>query len=57
MNGMQMQAPPHDALGWGIVIFGSIATLWTMIAACYYTLRPGETGTDHPKRLILRNDR
>jgi hypothetical protein len=44
-------------IGWLIVATGTLATLWTIAAALYFTIRPGETEPDHPKRLILRNDR
>ena len=57
MNGMQMQPPAHDVLGWSIVIAGSALTLWSMAASVYWTIRPGETQPNHPKRIVLRNDR
>jgi hypothetical protein len=44
-------------IGGIIVAVGTIATLWTICAAVYWTVHPGETDPDHPKRLILRNDR
>jgi hypothetical protein len=44
-------------IGWAIVAVGTLATLWTIAAAMYWTIRPGETNPDHPKYLILRNDR
>lgn len=44
-------------IGWIIVAVGSLATLWTFGACIYWTLHPGETSPDHPKRLILRSDR
>ncbi|HLI95130.1 MAG TPA: hypothetical protein VKT72_03465 [Candidatus Baltobacteraceae bacterium] len=44
-------------IGWIIVIVGTAATLWTICAAIYWILRPGETEPDHPKRIILRDDR
>lgn len=53
---MRMQAG-HDALGWFVIAAGSIATIWTIAIALYWIVRPGETAPDHPKRLILRNDR
>lgn len=40
-----------------IVAIGTLATLWTIGAALYWTIRPGETEPDHPKRMILRSDR
>jgi hypothetical protein len=57
MNGMQMQPQPHDIAGWIVVAIGSIATIWSFILAVYWTIRPGETNQDHPKRMILRSDR
>lgn len=44
-------------IGWIIVGIGAVATLWTICAAIYWTIWPGETDADHPKRLILRDDR
>lgn len=44
-------------IGWAIVAIGTLATLYTIVAAVYWMVRPGETEPDHPKRLILRNDR
>lgn len=44
-------------IGWIIVAVGTFATLWSIGAAIYFTVRPGETNADHPKLLILRNDR
>lgn len=44
-------------MGWIIVAAGSAATLWTIGAAIYWIIRPGETDEAHPKRIILRNDR
>lgn len=40
-----------------IVAIGAAATLWTIGAAIYWMIWPGETQPDHPKRIILRNDR
>ncbi len=44
-------------IGWAIVVIGTAATLYTIVASVYWLIRPGETEPDHPKRLILRNDR
>lgn len=44
-------------IGWIIVVAGSVATLWTICAALYWVIWPGETAPDHPKRIILRHDR
>jgi len=43
--------------GWIIVIAGVLVTGWTVVVAIYWSIKPGETAADHPKRLILRNDR
>lgn len=57
MNDMSMQPAHGDVLGWIVVIAGSLATLWTIAAAVYWMLRPGETDPEHPKNLILKDDR
>jgi hypothetical protein len=57
MNGMQMHPAGNDIFGWAIVAAGSVATLWTIIIALYWMIRPGETDPDHPKHSILRSDR
>lgn len=44
-------------IGWAIVLAGTVATLWSVAAAIYWTVRPGETDPRHPKYSILRNDR
>ncbi len=44
-------------IGTIIVAAGTLATLWTVCAAVYWTIRPGETEPDHPKRIVLRSDR
>ncbi len=44
-------------IGWAIVVVGVIATAWTFGAAILWTIRPGETEPDHPKRIVLRDDR
>jgi hypothetical protein len=46
-----------DVLGTIVVIIGAILTLYTFVVAVRATLRPGETAGDHPKRLILDEDR
>jgi predicted signal transduction protein with EAL and GGDEF domain len=58
MSGMPM-APSfaRDALGWIVVGLGAVATLGTIVAAFYWTIRPGERDPLHPKRMILRDDR
>ena len=44
-------------IGWIIVGAGVAATLWTIGAAIYWMIRPGETDPEHPKRIVLRRDR
>jgi hypothetical protein len=44
-------------IGCVIVAVGTFSTLYTIVAAVYWLIRPGETELDHPKRMILRNDR
>lgn len=44
-------------IGWIIVAAGVAVTLWTIAAAAYWMIFPGETEPDHPKRIILRDDR
>lgn len=55
MNGMHMTG--NDPLGWVIIGVGTVATLWSITVSIYWTVRPGETAPDHPKRVILRSDR
>lgn len=57
MNGMSMQPAQGDVLGWIVVIVGTIATLWTIVATVYWLVRPGEKEPEHPKNLILKDDR
>lgn len=54
-----MTAPPlgQDVLGWIVVAVGTVATIGTIAAAIYWTLRPGERDSSHPKYAILRPDR
>ncbi len=40
-----------------IVAGGTAAALWTIAAALYWLIKPGEDDPQHPKRLILRDDR
>ncbi|MDQ2866028.1 MAG: hypothetical protein M3R51_07350 [Candidatus Eremiobacteraeota bacterium] len=54
---MEMQPQGNDVLGWAVVVVGAIATLWTIAAASYWIARPGETNDDHPKNLILKDNR
>jgi hypothetical protein len=46
-----------DVLGTIAVIVGAILTLYTFVVAVRTTFRPGETAADHPKLLILDEDR
>jgi hypothetical protein len=46
-----------DLLGTIAVIVGAILTLYTFVVAVRTTFAPGETDGDHPKRLILDEDR
>jgi len=60
MNGMEMQAPRgdiYDVFGWAVVVIGTIATIYTFAACVYWVVRPGEMSVDHPKRIIMRDDR
>lgn len=57
MNGMMAQPSPHDVLGWMVVVIGAITTIATIVASVYWTVRPGENDPQHPKRLVLKDDR
>ena len=46
-----------DPAGWMIAGAGSIVTLWTIIFAVRAMVAPGETDPNHPKMLILKDDR
>jgi len=48
---------PSDPFGLAIVAVGAIGTLWTFVLAFWLTFRPGESSPDHPKNIILREDR
>lgn len=48
---------PSDPLGLAIVAVGTIGTLWTFVLAFRLTFWPGESNPDHPKNVILREDR
>ena len=58
MNNMQM-APPAggDVLGTLVVIAGALVTVLAFVLAFRATFWPGETAPDHPKNIILRDDR
>lgn len=58
MNGMQMSPPPGgDVLGTIVVIAGALVTLLAFVLAVRATIWPGETAPDHPKNIILAEDR
>jgi hypothetical protein len=54
---MNMAPRGNDPIGWIIVAAGTIVTVWTIAAAVYWTLRPGETDPDHPKNMVLKDNR
>jgi hypothetical protein len=56
---MNDMAPPnpHDIAGWFVVALGTLATVGAFALAIKVTIWPGERGVDHPKRIILRDDR
>jgi hypothetical protein len=54
---MTMAPADGDVFGWIAVVAGTVATLWTIAAGLYWTFRPGERDPDHPKCLILKDDR
>ena len=57
MNGMTMPQLTDDIGGWAIVGIGTLITLVSIVLAIYWTIKPGESQPNHPKRLILRKDR
>lgn len=58
MNVMQMQpAFAAGVLGWIVVAAGALATAYTIVAAAYWIVHPGERDPRHPKYVILRRDR
>ncbi|GAC1405461.1 MAG: hypothetical protein NVSMB64_10340 [Candidatus Velthaea sp.] len=48
---------PHDALGWTIVYIGIAFTTFSIVAALKASIWPGERAADHPKTLILKENR
>ncbi|HEY1883210.1 MAG TPA: hypothetical protein VGG51_09265 [Candidatus Cybelea sp.] len=46
-----------DPSAWAIIAIGAAFTAWTFVAAIYWIARPGETNPDHPKNLILKDER
>lgn len=60
MNGMEhIHSAPFsgDAGGWIVTVVATILTLWTIALAIRFLVMPGETRSDHPKLLILKDDR
>ncbi len=48
---------PADPVGVAVVVLGALVTSVAFVLAFRWTFWPGETGADHPKRAILRDDR
>jgi hypothetical protein len=46
-----------DPLGITVVVMGTIATAVSFVLAFRMLIRPGEEEPDHPKRVILHEDR
>ena len=57
MNGMSMTPDPHDVLGWTVIWVGAAFTIFAFVAAIKVSFWPGERAANHPKHLILRDDR
>jgi hypothetical protein len=57
MNDMTVAPFSSDPIGWIIWIVGAVFTLWTFYFAIRSLVSPGERNPDHPKRLILKDDR
>jgi hypothetical protein len=55
---MQMEPPAGgDIFGTVVVIVGVLATIYAFVVAVRWTISPGENAADHPKHLILKDDR
>jgi hypothetical protein len=55
---MQMQPPAGgDLFGTVVVVVGVLATIYAFVVAVRSTISPGEHAPDHPKHLILEDDR
>jgi hypothetical protein len=55
---MQMVPPAGgDPLGTIVVMLGILATGYAFFVAIRITIRPGESGDEHPKRLIFKDGR
>lgn len=48
---------PSDAVGTAIVIAGAVATALSFVLAVRYTAWPREDDPNHPKHVILSEDR
>lgn len=48
---------PNDPFGIAVVVAGTIATAASFVLACRMLIHPGEEEPDHPKRVILQDDR
>jgi len=48
---------PGDPIGIAVVVLGALLTAAAFVLAFRWTLWPGEREADHPKRVILREDR
>lgn len=48
---------PHDIVGWTIIAIGAIFTIFSFGAAFVWSVWPGERNPEHPKNLILSEDR
>lgn len=44
-------------LEWLIVGLGFVASIYAIVAAVIFSVAPGETEDDHPKRLIFKENR
>jgi hypothetical protein len=56
---MNALVPPFgaDPIGWAIAATGAIVTIGVIALAVYLFVVPGEGEADHPKRLILKDNR
>lgn len=57
MTGMHVASFSNDPLGWIVWLSGAVVTAWTFYFAIHAFIAPGETNPDHPKNLILKDDR
>lgn len=44
-------------LEWLVVVAAFTASVYAIVAAIWFTAAPGETRKDHPKHLVLKEDR